>query len=85
MRLCRTYLAQCGEGDPEKNRLHPHLKKQWGIGAITAEYLARREDLLHLYNLPYNAKRPVVGFAELPVQLRCGGRVTDERREARPL
>jgi DDE superfamily endonuclease len=27
------------------------------------------EDLLHLYSLPYNAKRPVVCFDELPVQL----------------
>jgi len=27
------------------------------------------EDILHLYRLPYNAKRPVVCFDELPVQL----------------
>jgi hypothetical protein len=27
------------------------------------------EDLLHLYNLPYDEKRPVVCFDELPVQL----------------
>lgn len=27
------------------------------------------EDLLHLHNLPYNAKRPVINFDELPVQL----------------
>lgn len=27
------------------------------------------EDILHLYNLPYNEKRPVVCFDELPVQL----------------
>jgi DDE superfamily endonuclease len=45
------------------------LKKQWCIGAITAEYVARREDILHLYSLPYNEKRPVVCFDELPVQL----------------
>jgi hypothetical protein len=49
--------------------LKPHLKKQWCIGAITAEYLARMEDLLHLYSLPYDEKRPVVCFDELPVQL----------------
>jgi DDE superfamily endonuclease len=45
------------------------LKKQWCIGAITAEYLARREDVLHLYSLMYDEKRPVVCFDELPVQL----------------
>ena len=45
------------------------MKKQWCIGAITAEYLARMEDVLHLYQLPYDEKRPVVCFDELPVQL----------------
>jgi len=45
------------------------LKKQWCIGAITAEYLARMEDILHLYRQPLDAKRPVVCFDEMPVQL----------------
>ncbi len=36
---------------------------------ITGEYLARMEDLLHLYNLPPDEKRPLVCFDELPVQL----------------
>jgi len=45
------------------------LKKQWCIGTITGEYLARMEDVLYFYSLPYNKKRPVVCFDELPVQL----------------
>jgi len=45
------------------------LKKQWCIGAITAQYLARMEDVLHLYSLPYDEKRPVICFDEMPVQL----------------
>jgi hypothetical protein len=45
------------------------LKKQWCIGTITAEYLARMEDVLHLYNHPLDEKRPVVCFDEKPVQL----------------
>ena len=45
------------------------MKKQWCIGQITGEYLARMEDLLHLYSLPLNGLRPVVCFDELPVQL----------------
>jgi transposase len=53
----------------KKNKLKPHLKKQWCIGAITAEYLARMEDLLHLYSLAYDEKRPVICFDELPAQL----------------
>ncbi len=31
--------------------------------------MARMEDLLHLYSLPYDERRPVVCFDELPVQL----------------
>ena len=45
------------------------MKKQWCIGAITGTYLARMETILHLYSLPYNPRRPVVCFDELPVQL----------------
>jgi transposase len=52
-----------------KKKPRPHLKKQRRLGPITAEYLARMEDLLHLYGLPYDEKRPVICFDELPVQL----------------
>jgi hypothetical protein len=36
---------------------------------MTGEYLARMEEILHLYSQPYDAKRPLVCFDELPVQL----------------
>jgi hypothetical protein len=39
------------------------------VGAITGEYLARMEELLHLYGLAYDEKRPVICFDEMPVQL----------------
>ena len=45
------------------------MKRQWCIGTITGEYLARMEDVLAIYNLAFNEKRPVVCFDELPVQL----------------
>lgn len=41
----------------------------WCIGQITGEYLARLEDCLHLYSLPYNRLRPVVCYDQMPVQL----------------
>jgi hypothetical protein len=41
----------------------------WCIGAVTGQYLARMEDVLHLYRLPYNEKRPVLCYDEMPVQL----------------
>jgi hypothetical protein len=43
--------------------------KPWCIGEITGEYLARMEDILHLYSLPYHAQRPVICFDEMPLQL----------------
>lgn len=49
--------------------MKPHLKKMWCIGRMTGEYLARMEDVLSLYNLPHNEKRPVVCLDELPFQL----------------
>lgn len=45
------------------------MKKQWCIGQITGEYLARMEDVLSLYNLPYDARRPLICLDELPFQL----------------
>ena len=55
--------------DTEKNELKPHLKKMWCTGRITGEYLARMEEILALYHLPYNSARPVVCLDELPFQM----------------
>jgi transposase len=41
----------------------------WCIGAINGEYLARMEDLLSLYHLAYNVRRPLICVDELPFQL----------------
>jgi hypothetical protein len=45
------------------------LKKQWCIGQITGEYLAKMEDVLSLYHLPFDEKRPVICLDELPFQM----------------
>jgi len=42
------------------------------------------EDLLHLYNLPYDDKRPVICFDELPVQLLGEVAVPLEMRAGQP-
>lgn len=55
--------------DTEKNELRPHLKKTWCIGRMTGEYLARMEEVLTLYNLPYDRQRPLICLDELPFQL----------------
>ncbi len=41
----------------------------WCIGQITGEYLARMENVLSLYPLPYNERRPVICLDELPFQM----------------
>jgi DDE superfamily endonuclease len=45
------------------------LKEQWCIPEVNAEYVFRMEDVLDLYNEPYDPKRPVVCFDERPYQL----------------
>ena len=57
--------AQCFK----KNEIKPHLKKQWCIGELNAEYLWRMEKVLDVYERAYDPKRPVVCFDERPCQL----------------
>lgn len=45
------------------------MKKQWCSGRITGEYLAKMEDVLALYDLPLDEKRPVICLDELPFQM----------------
>lgn len=53
----------------KKNELKPHLKKQWCIGKITSEFLWQMEDILNIYEKPYNKEYPVICFDERPCQL----------------
>ena len=46
--------------------MQPHRKRQWCIGKLTSQFLARLELILRLYLLPYNPLRPVVCFDERP-------------------
>jgi len=41
----------------------------WCIGQMTGEYLAKMEDVLSLYHLPYDERRPVICLDELPFQM----------------
>lgn len=44
-------------------------KKMWCIPEMTPEFIERMEDVLNIYEKPYNAKRPVICLDEKPVQL----------------
>jgi hypothetical protein len=50
--------------------LKPHLRKQWCIAEINAEFIWRMEKVLRVYEQPYNPRKPVVCFDERPCQLR---------------
>ena len=41
----------------------------WCIPEITPEYIIRMEDILKLYQKPYNRKKPVICFDEKTLQL----------------
>jgi hypothetical protein len=63
--------------DAEKNVLQPHLKEQWALlfWGITgppeqnADFVAAMEDVLEVYQRPYDAHRPVVCLDEQSKQL----------------
>jgi len=50
----------------------------WCVAELDADYIARMEDVLALYEKPYNAQEPVVCLDEKPVSLHA------EVRPARP-
>jgi len=45
------------------------LRKQWCIPSVGAEFVWRMEDILDLYEEPYDERRPVVCFDEMPYQM----------------
>jgi transposase len=57
-----------------KHEIKPWLKEQWCIPEVDAEYVLRMEDLLDLYNQPYDPKSPVVCFDERPYPLLANAR-----------
>jgi len=54
--------------------MKPWQKEQWCIPSVGAEFVYHMEDVLDLYEEPYDPLFPVVTFDELPYQL------TDEVR-----
>lgn len=56
--------------DAEKNEIKPWLKKQWCIPPeANAEFVCRMEDVLEVYQRPYDPRRPQVCLDEASKQL----------------
>jgi hypothetical protein len=52
------------------NQVKPHLSKYWCIPKVNdADFVAHMEDILGIYQRPYNANVPVICMDEKPVQL----------------
>lgn len=52
------------------NELHPHLDEYWCIPPKEdADFVAKMEDILDLYQMPYDPKRPLWCLDEKPYQL----------------
>src|SRR5919106_1686308 len=56
-------------GAHSKKGLKPWLQEHWCIPDVSPAFVAAMEDVLDLYAERYDARRPVVGFDERPVQL----------------
>ena len=55
--------------DLKKNEIKPWLVKEWCIPEASAEYVAKMEDVLDVYQRPYDASLPVVCIDETNKQL----------------
>jgi len=62
----------------------PWQEKMWCVPAINAEYVARMEDVLDLYDEPPDPLRPVVCFDETPRQLIDEARVPVRAEPGKP-
>lgn len=60
-----SHRPQC----TKKNERKPWLVQRWCIGTITGDDIWPREDLLSLYEAPYDRSWPVMCFDERPCQL----------------
>ncbi len=53
----------------QEHDLKPWQEKMWCIGELNAEYVQRMEEVLDVYERPYDERRPVVCMDEKPVAL----------------
>lgn len=61
--------------------LKPWREKMWCIDTLTPEYIERMEDVLEVYERPYDKNKPVLCIDEKPVPLRGE---TRDREPAKP-
>lgn len=63
----------------QEHDLKPWQEKMWCIGVLNEEYIKKMEDVLDVYERPYDDKNPVVCIDEKPVPL-----ISDTRERILP-
>lgn len=63
----------------QEHDLKPWKEKMWCIEELSQEYIERMEDVLDVYERPYDEKNPVVCIDEKPVPL-----ISDSRKRIQP-
>jgi len=56
------------------HEMKPWLEKMWCVPDLNEEYISRMEDVLDVYERPYDPRRPLVCLDEKPIQLLDDGR-----------
>jgi transposase len=69
VRFCAVDCPRDSPTGAQKNELKPWQAKQWCLPEVSAEFVAAMEDVLDLYEEPYDPKRPKVNFDETSKQL----------------
>ncbi len=67
--LCAKHKPGKGTYDVKKNELKPWQVKSWVIPAASAEFVCQMEEILDVYERPYDPQFPVVCLDESPKQL----------------
>jgi transposase len=68
-RTVPTASRETVRGALHRHQMKPWLEKMWCVPNLTDEYIERMEDVLGVYERPYDPKRPVVCIDEKPTQL----------------
>lgn len=68
----------------QEHDLKPWQQKMWCIPMLDGEYIERMEQVLDVYELPYNPEVPVVCVDEKPVVLRSDARASIPMTDGRP-
>ena len=68
-RDCRQHQPRRRWGDAKKNEIKPWQVETYCIGQPSAQYVSKMEDVLDVYQRPYDARYPVVCFDETRKEL----------------